>query len=311
MTDKKILVIGSTNVDMIMKMEHLPKTGETVTNGTFSQSFGGKGANQAVGAARAGGHVTFVTCMGNDYNAFAMLAHFKKDGINVDHIVKEDGVACGTALIMIGSRGENYISVAPGANYHITRLSIDKVVPLIESASLVMLQYEILPDTLEYIIEKCHKAGVDVMLNLAPARNISHHALKRVKYLVVNETEAQFLLGISWIDTHNIDNALKILKDMGPDTVIITLGDKGSYIMTATESFHVPAYKVDAVDTTAAGDVYSGTLATALTENKTLHEAVTMASAAAAISVTRMGAQPSAPYRNEIDEFLKQHATQS
>ncbi|HLF36077.1 MAG TPA: ribokinase [Cyclobacteriaceae bacterium] len=305
--EKKILVIGSSNVDMIMKMEHLPKPGETVTDCSFIQVFGGKGANQAVGAARAGGLVTFVTCLGNDYNAFAMISNFKKDKINVDHIIKENGIACGTALIMIGSHGENYISVAPGANYRLTKEMIDQIIPLIAEASLVMLQYEILPETLEYIIEKCHKSAKAVMLNLAPARNISHVSLKRTKYLVVNETEAQFLSGMPIIDTGNIGQALKVLKNLGPEIVIITLGENGSFIQTPSETFKVPAFRVNAVDTTAAGDVYCGTLAAALSEEKNLHEAVTMASAAAAIAVTRMGAQPSAPYRNEIDEFIKNY----
>ncbi len=305
--EKKILVIGSSNVDMIMKMEHLPKPGETVTDCSFIQVFGGKGANQAVSAARAGGQVTFVSCLGNDYNAFAMINNFKKDKINVDFIIKENGVASGTALIMIGSHGENYISVAPGANYKLTSQMIDQMIPMIDEASLVMLQYEILPETLEYIIEKCHKSGKAVMLNLAPARHISHASLKRTKYLVVNETEAQFLSGLPVIDINNIDHALKALKSMGPEIVIITLGENGSFIHTSSETFKVPAFKVNAVDTTAAGDVYCGTLATALTENKTLHEAVTMASAAAAIAVTRMGAQPSAPYRREIDEFINNY----
>jgi ribokinase len=182
---------------------------------------------------------------------------------------------------------------------------IDQIIPLIAEASLVMLQYEILPETLEYILEKCHKSGKAVMLNLAPARNISHVALKRTKYLVVNETEAQFLSGMTIIDTGNVGQALKVLKNLGPEIVIITLGENGSFIQTPAETFKVPAFRVDAVDTTAAGDVYCGTLAAALTEEKNLHEAVIMASAAAAISVTRMGAQPSAPYRNEIDEFIK------
>jgi ribokinase len=302
--EKKILVIGSSNVDMIMKMEHLPKMGETVTDCTFRQTFGGKGANQAVGAARAGGKVTFVSCMGNDFYAYSMIGNLKKDNINVDYIYKEDGVACGTALIMIGSRGENYLSVAPGANYNITREVVDKVTPLLSETVLVMLQYEILQDTLEYIIDKCYKSKVDVMLNLAPARKINHSELKKVKYIVVNESEAQFLTGMESIDTGNVESATEKIRHMGPEIVIITLGENGSFIRTGQEYFMVPAYTVEAIDTTAAGDVYCGTLAVAITEGKTLHEAVTFASAAAAISVTRMGAQPSAPIRKEIEEFI-------
>lgn len=302
-----ILVIGSSNIDLIMKMQHLPQTGETVTDCSFMQTFGGKGANQAVGAARSGGKVTFVSCVGDDAYGKAMIENLSRDHINVNFVWKEQDIPTGTALIMIGSRGENYISVAPGANYRMTRESIDKVREVIKESSLVVLQYEILPDTLEYIVNLCHGTYVPVLLNLAPARKISSGALKKLKYLVVNETEARFLAETKKVDPSNVNTIAGKLLDLGPEIVIITLGESGSYIASRSGVMDVPAFRVTAVDTTAAGDVYCGALATALVENRALGDAVLFASAAAALSVTRLGAQPSAPFRNEIDEFIRKN----
>lgn len=302
-----ILVIGSSNIDLIMKMQHLPQTGETVTDCSFMQTFGGKGANQAVGAARSGGKVTFVSCVGDDAYGKAMIENLSRDHINVNFVWKEQDIPTGTALIMIGSRGENYISVAPGANYRMTRESIDKVREVIKESSLVVLQYEILPDTLEYIVNLCHGTYVPVLLNLAPARKISSGALKKLKYLVVNETEARFLAETKKVDPSNVNTIAGKLLDLGPEIVIITLGESGSYIASRSGVMDVPEFRVTAVDTTAAGDVYCGALATALVENRALGDAVLFASAAAALSVTRLGAQPSAPFRNEIDEFIRKN----
>ncbi len=301
----KIVVIGSSNMDHIMKTERLPKVGETIAECEFSQAFGGKGANQAVGAARSGGKVTFIACVGDDSNGKRMVENFKEDGINTQYIFQAKGHPSGSSLIMVGPKGENYITVAPGANYQLSRNMIDKVRKVIESAYLIVLQCEILPDTIEYIIEICSGLKIPVMFNLAPARNINENVFRHLKYLVVNETEAQFLTKMENVNLSNADEASGILLDIGCDNVIITLGESGSFIASRQSSFHVPSFKVNAVDTTAAGDVYCGSLATALAEGKELREAVKFASAASAIAVTRMGAQPSAPQRMEIDELLK------
>ncbi len=174
-----IVVIGSSNVDFIMKMERLPKVGETVTDSIFMQVFGGKGANQAVGAARAGGKVTFVSCVGDDKFADLMIENFKQDGINTDFVFKEKDVATGAALIMIGSKGNNYISVAPGANYRLSKSHIDKITGIIRNADIILLQYEILPETLKYVIDVCHGLKKRVVLNLAPARPIEDKYLEQ------------------------------------------------------------------------------------------------------------------------------------
>jgi ribokinase len=302
--NNNIVVIGSSNVDFIMKMERLPRVGETITDSVFMQVFGGKGANQAVGAARAGGMITFVSCVGDDNNADLMIENFKKDGINVDYVFKEKDVATGAALIMIGSKGKNYISVAPGANYRLSKSHIDLARPVIENASIILLQYEIQPETLLYIIDICHELKKKVVLNLAPARPIGYDNLEKISILVVNETEAEFLTGKNVSTAGEIETAATFLLKKGIETIIITLGEEGSYVATKDCRKKINAFQVTAVDTTAAGDVYCGSLCVALVEEKSLQDAVRFASAAAAISVTRLGAQPSAPTRKEIESFL-------
>ena len=301
-----IVVIGSSNVDMLMKMDHLPARGETVTDAVFYQVFGGKGANQAVAAARSGGDVAFVNCVGDDAFAKPMVDNFKQDGINTEYVFRETGISSGTALIMIGEEGDNYLSVAPGANYRLTPEYIDTVEELIRNADIVLLQYEILPQTLAYAIEKANHHNVKVMWNFAPAREIDRSLLSRVDILVVNEVEAGFLTNKKVETDEEITEAASDLLAMGVKTVILTLGSNGSFLATDEGNSRIPAFKVDAVDTTAAGDTYCGCLATALTEGKSLERSVIFASAGAALSVTKMGAQPSAPTRREIDEFLKE-----
>lgn len=300
----KIVVIGSSNIDFIMKMDHLPGVGETVTDAVFMKVYGGKGANQAVGAARAGGNVTFVTCTGDDDIATGMIEQYRKDGIDTSHIIREKGIATGTALIMIGEQGANYISVAPGANYRLSRDYTNKIEDVIASAGTVLLQYEILHDTIRHVLELCRKHGRQVIWNFAPARDFDRSLLPLVSILVVNESEASMLTGINAESEESVAKAADVLMSLGCGSVIITLGARGSYICCAGEKGMVSAFRAEAVDTTAAGDIYCGTLAVALSEGKTLAEAVRFASAAAAISVTRLGAQPSAPWRKEIDEFI-------
>jgi ribokinase len=302
---RNIVVIGSSNVDFIMKMERLPKVGETVTDSVFVQVFGGKGANQAVGAARAGGNVTFVSCAGNDKFSDLMIESFNKDGIKTDYVFREKDIATGAALIMIGSKGSNYISVAPGANYRLSKSHIDKIREIICNASIVLLQYEILPETLKYIIDICHGLEKRILLNLAPAKPIEDIYLERISILVVNEVEAEFLTGKKVTTSKEIESAATSLLGKGIKTVIITLGEEGSYIAAPDYREKIPAFRVKAVDTTAAGDIYCGSLCVALVEGKSLPEAVRFAGAASAISVTRLGAQPSAPTRKEIESFLE------
>ena len=192
---KTITVIGSSNIDMIMKMEKLPRLGETVTDAEFFQVYGGKGANTAVGAARAGGSVSFVNCVGDDIFSDPMVENFRKDGINTDFVFKEKGISSGTALIMIGGKGDNYLSVAPGANYRLTAGYIDKAVRAVEEAGIILIQNEIPAETIKYIIDKAFSMGKNILYNFAPAKPIFDIEWKKIHYLVVNETEAEFLSG--------------------------------------------------------------------------------------------------------------------
>ncbi|KAF0236730.1 MAG: hypothetical protein FD181_2500 [Prolixibacteraceae bacterium] len=301
---RKIVVIGSSNVDLLMKMDHLPEKGETVTDAEFFQVYGGKGANQAVAAARAGGNVAFVNCVGEDAYTPQMVQNYISDGIDARFVFYEKGIASGHALIMIGGEGMNYISVAPGANYKLTPQKIDEAIQVIDEAALIVMQYEIKEETIKYVIGLANRKGIPVMWNCAPARAFDVSYIPKINILVLNEVEAGFLAGILVENETDAEKAAQKLVDSGVEKVIITLGSKGAFVVTKTEKISVQAYKVDAVDTTAAGDTFCGAFAVAFVEGKPMKEALQFASAAAAISVTRMGAQPSAPTRSEIESFL-------
>ncbi len=302
---KDIVVIGSSNVDYIMKMPRLPGVGETITDAVFMQTYGGKGANQAVGAARAGGAVHFVNCVGDDDTSRLMAEHFRKEGIGTEFVFREKGIASGTALVMIGEQGANYLSVAPGANYRLTPEHVDRAGKLISGAAIVVLQYEIPAETLKHVLDLCERQQTRVLWNFAPAREFDRSYLRKVNILAVNEIEAGMLSGITVAADESVERAAKELLKLGCGAVIITLGAKGSYLAAPDFSEWIPAYNVEAVDTTAAGDVYCGCLAAAIAEGKTLSDAARFATAAAAICVTRLGAQPSAPFRHEIDALMK------
>ena len=300
----RIVVVGSSNIDLVMKMPRLPRVGETVTDATFVQAFGGKGANQAVGAARAGGDVAFVGCVGDDPYGAQVRGNLEADGIDTRFVFTEPGVASGTALILVGGGGENYISVAPGANDRLTRARVDSAREAIDGASIVITQCEIPADTLEHVVALAARLGKPVLLNLAPARPLGGDALSKLSMLAVNETEAEFLSGLPVAGDADVQEAADALLAKGPRTVVLTLGARGAYVAGADVRALVPGFAVGAVDTTAAGDVHCGALAVALVEGRPMLEAVRFANAAAALSVTRLGAQPSAPRRGDIEALL-------
>ncbi len=300
----KIVVIGSSNVDMIMKVNRIPEVGETLIGGEFNQVFGGKGANQAVSAARAGGSVSFISSVGDDVFTCPMLKSFSNDGINTKYVFKEAARPCGTALIMIGDHGENLITVAPGANEMLSPGHLETASRFVKSSEIIILQNEIPDETVEYAIEMSKANNLQVLWNFAPARETNKRFLSLVDYLVLNEVEAGFLTGMKIDSLVMAEKAARELRNSGANTLIITLGSEGSLIFDADRMIHIPALKVDVIDTTAAGDVFCGNLAVALTEKKGLEESVKFATAAAALSVTKMGAQPSAPTRKEIDNFI-------
>ncbi|MGK7397127.1 MAG: ribokinase [Candidatus Cyclobacteriaceae bacterium M3_2C_046] len=301
----KITVIGSSNVDLIMKMDHLPQLGETVTEADFRQTYGGKGANQAVAAARAGGDVYFVNCVGEDDFTEKMLESYRQDHLHLEYVFQEKGVPSGTALVMIGQEGENYLSVAPGANYKLSPHHIDQIESHLRETALIVLQYEIPAQTIEYTIRKADQLNIPVLWNFAPARHFDLKYLQYVEYLVVNEVEAEFLTGQKVEDQLQVEAAAQKLVKIGVKSVILTLGKRGAYYLSRDNSGIIPGYQVKAVDTTAAGDVFCGCLAVSLVEGKELPRALQFSNAAAALAVTRLGAQPSAPFRSEIDSFIQ------
>jgi len=301
---KDIVVIGSSNTDMIVQTPHIPKPGETILGGTFNTAAGGKGANQAVACARAGGKVTFVARVGSDMFGDQALQGFCEDGINVDYVTKDESAPSGVALIIVDDKGENSIAVASGANGNLSVSDVQAAAETIKNAAIVLMQLETPIKTIEAASALAVKNGVQVILNPAPAQPLSDALLQQISILTPNETEAEMLTGIGVQNEADAEKAAKALVDKGVTRVIITLGAAGAYVYSDEFKGMVPGFSVTPVDTTAAGDTFNGTLAAALAEGKTLAEAVTFANAAAAVSVTTLGAQPSAPNRSAINEFL-------
>jgi ribokinase len=301
-----IVVLGSANVDMIMKMSRLPRRGETITNAEFLQTLGGKGANQAIAAARAGGAVSFIGCVGDDPGGAEIRQSLATAGIGLEFLFTASGIPSGAALVMIGQDGDNYLSVAPGSNACLGRGHVDRSASLLGRAAIIVLQCEIPLDTLQYVLELAARHRRTVLLNLAPAQPLDPQSLRQVACLVVNESEAEFLCGFAVDGLDKASSSAAQIQESGPPVVIVTLGAQGAWVADGPRGFHVPALRVHAVDATAAGDVFCGSLAVALAEAMSLDEGVRFASAAAAIAVTRLGAQPSIPYREEILRFLGQ-----
>jgi ribokinase len=302
---KKIVVVGSSNTDMIVKTPRIPRPGETVVGGDFFLTAGGKGANQAVAAARAGGDVVFVARVGSDDFGKQQLAGLARDGINIDYVVKDKEAPSGIALICVAPDGENSIAVAPGANGRLSPDDVKKAAGVIASASLLLMQLETPFETIRTAAEIASDAGVPVILNPAPAQPLDTSIFSYITYFTPNETEAELFTGKAVIKKSDLPGAALALLAKGVKTVLITLGAQGVYIVTPEWEELIPAFGVKAIDATAAGDVFNGALAVALAEKKSLPEAVRFASAAAALSTTKMGAQPSIPFRSEVEDFLK------
>jgi ribokinase len=300
MSTNKIIVIGSANTDMVVKSKTLPLAGETILGGVFLMNAGGKGANQAVAAARLGGHVTLVTKVGDDIFGKQTVDGLNKEGINTDYVFVDDEAPSGTALIMVNEDGENCIVVAPGANANLLPADISKI-KNINEAEIILMQLEIPMETIIAVAKIAKANHQKVIINPAPAQVLSDELLKGLFLVTPNETEATLLTGIKVEDEATASQAAEVFLKKGVQNVIITLGKQGAYFQNADVKLKIPAPVVKALDTTAAGDTFSGAISVALTENMNWENAIKFAIEAASISVTRMGAQASVPYRNEMD----------
>jgi ribokinase len=300
MQKPSIIVVGSSNTDMVIKSPHLPLPGETILGGTFFMNAGGKGANQAVAAARLGGDITFIAKVGNDIFGKRAIELFNKEGIDTTHVFTDDRHASGVALINVDDKGENCIVVASGANAALFNEDLEMAKDKIASASIVLMQLETPIATVEYVAAFAKENGVQVVLNPAPAAALSDELLQNINIITPNQHEAAMLTGTEVNDIDSAKHAAKILNGKGVETVIITLGADGALLYYKDFFTLIEAPMVKAVDTTAAGDVFNGAFVVALSEGKSMVHAVEYACNAAAISVTRLGAQASAPYRIEV-----------
>jgi len=304
MANTNIVVVGSSNTDLVVQLGRIPRPGETLTGGRFSMASGGKGANQAVAAARAGGDVVFVGRVGEDIFGQRALDGLVADGIDVSAVFHDVSSPSGIALIFVAENGENSIGVAPGSNAWLTVDDVRSVRDIIAAAGTLLMQLETPLNAVQEAASIAAAGGARVVLNPAPARQLPGELLREVDLLTPNETEAGFLTGIEVHDAADALRAADVLRGRGVGTVIVTLGARGACVVSDQHRIVVPGFSVDAVDSTAAGDVFNGALAVALSEGQALPQAVRFANGAAAISVTRLGAQPSIPRRPEIESLV-------
>lgn len=297
---KKIIVIGSSNVDLVVRTSHLPAPGETILGGEFFMNQGGKGANQAVAIKRLGGNLIFMAKLGNDVLGRQSVGYFKKEGIDTRYIALDEDSASGVALISVDDHAENSIVVASGANMLLNEQDVDKMLEEMCEGDILLMQLEIPLQTVEYAARKAFGKGVKVVLNPAPARSLPKELFRHLYMVTPNRIEAEMLTGIKIANDADVEKVAEEICAMGVKNVIITLGSKGCLIREEGVSYRIDAFKVEPVDTTAAGDTFNGALCVGLSEGMDLKQAAVMASKASSIAVTRMGAQSSIPYREEL-----------
>lgn len=305
-TTGKLVVLGSINADHILNLESFPTPGETVTGTQYQIAFGGKGANQAVAAGRSGADIAFIACTGDDDTGERVRQQLISDNIDVAPVSVIANESTGVALIFVNGEGENVIGIHAGANAALTTERVEAQRAIIAGAEALLMQLESPVESVLAAAKIAHENHTTVVLNPAPARVLSDELLALVDIITPNETEAEKLTGIRVENDDDAARAARALHDKGIGTVIITLGSRGVWASVNGEGRRVPGFKVKAIDTIAAGDTFNGALVTALLEGKRMDDAIRFAHAAAAIAVTRKGAQPSVPWRKEIDEFLSQ-----
>lgn len=298
----KIVVVGSSNTDLVVHAK-IPAPGETVIGDDFDVNFGGKGANQAVTVAKLGGDAYFVAKVGNDEYGKKSIENYKKVHLNVDNISIDSEVHSGVAFIVVDENGENAITVSSGANYRLCKSDIDRAADLIRSADIILMQLEIPIQIVKYVSDLAVAGCAKVVVNPAPATKLNDKLLSELYLITPNETECEILTGIKIVDNQSERMAAKSLLDKGVKNVILTVGSRGSRLFNQEGEFSIPAIPQKAVDTTAAGDVYNGALCVALSEGRSIEDAMRFATAASSLSVTRNGAQASIPDRQEVDKL--------
>jgi len=300
MKSGKIVVVGSTNMDMVIKTDHIPVPGETVLSGSFFMNPGGKGANQAVAIARLGAEVTFISKLGNDIFGKQFAQLFNDEGIDTSFILFDEELPSGVALITVDQMGENSIVVASGSNINLNSSDLQNALGQIATSNILLIQLEIPMEVVNYVVSYAASKGVRVILNPAPANTLSEELLHCIDIITPNKMEAGMLSGIKVTNIESAKKSAKAICSRGVKNVVVTMGSLGAVICQNGKISVVESPKVTTIDTTAAGDVFNGALAVALAEHKPLEEAVQFACEAAALSVTRLGAQASIPYRNEL-----------
>lgn len=300
MNPRKILVVGSSNTDMVIKTQNFPAPGETILGGRFLMNAGGKGANQAVAAARLGGLVTFVGKIGDDIFGKQAVQQLEDEGINVDYVAVDAENPSGVAMITVDQKGENSIVVASGSNGTLSPTDFDKAMTELDESEFVLMQLETPIPTVEHIARNAAQKQKKVILNPAPAAQLSGELLQNLYIITPNETEAELLTGIKVTNEESALKAATVLHEKGVEIVIITMGAAGAFLLLDGNSEIIRAPRVEAIDTTAAGDTFNGALVVALSEGRTIQESIAFANKAASISVTRIGAQSSVPFRKEI-----------
>ncbi len=300
----KVVVVGSYNTDLRIKTERIPLPGETIIGGVFSEGGGGKGANQAVAAARSGAEVSFIARVGNDVLGKEGIQKLLEEKINTKYIFQDRDVSTGVAFIVIDKQGENSIVVASGANARLNPADIETAHEEISCANVLLVQLESPIEAIRKAIKIAHENGTTVILNPAPAQPLDRELLLEIDIITPNKVEAEMITGIKANDEEGLCSIVRKFFEYGIKNVLITLGSKGIYAGIPGVMNLIPAFQVNSIDSTGAGDIFSGSLAAFLSEGMPIEKAMNMASACASISVTRLGAQNSAPFRKEIENFI-------
>lgn len=300
-----ILVLGSFMMDLVVRSNRAPDNGETIIGNSFSQYPGGKGANQAVSAARLGGTVTMAGKVGIDQFGVEALKTLKQEGVNIDNILRDEKTATGVGFVTLEESGDNRIIVVPGANLKYQEDELNSLKKVIKDSDLMMVQLEMDFSMTEKAINYAYEKGVPVLLNPAPARTLGDKLLKKITYLTPNETEAEIITDIPINSVEDAEKAAKVLLDKGIKNVVITLGKNGALTANSEGIYHVPGYPVKPLDTVAAGDSFNGALAVEIIKGTPLNKAVKFANAVGALTVTKAGAIPSLPTLEETEIFLK------